>query len=127
MNVVDSSGWLEYFAEGENASFFAVAIEDTENLLVPVICICEVFKRILQQRGLSQAQMHIGDMHAGKIIDLDTSLALSAAKISLELKLPMADSMILAVAQAHEATLWTQDEHFKDLDQVQFIERKPGG
>lgn len=124
MNVVDSSGWLEYFADGENAGFFAPAIEDTKRLLVPVICIYEVFKRILQQSGLSQAQAHISDMHEGEIIDLDTSVAMSAAKLSAELKLPMADSIILAVARAHNATLWTPDEHFKDLEGVKFIAKK---
>ena len=124
MNIVDSSGWLEYFAEGGNANFFAPAIEDTKNLLVPVICIYEVFKRILQQRGSSAAQTHIGDMKLGKIIELDESLALSAAKLSADLKLPMADSFILATARANNATLWTQDDHFKDLDGVKHIEKK---
>jgi toxin FitB len=124
MNVVDSSGWLEYFADGENADFFAPAIEDTKKLIVPVICIYEVFKRILQQSGLSEAQAHVSDMHEGEIIDLDVSLAMSAAKLSDELKLPMADSMILAVARAHNATLWTQDEHFKELGNVKFIAKK---
>jgi predicted nucleic acid-binding protein len=121
MNVVDSSGWLEYFAEGENASFFAPAIEDTKNLIVPVICIYEVFKRILQQSGLSEAQLHVSDMHQGEIVDLTSSLALSAAKLSAELKLPMADSIILAVARTGNATLWTQDEHFKDLEGVKYV------
>ncbi len=95
MNIVDSSGWLGYFAEGNNADFFALAIEDTENLLVPVICIYEVFKKLLQQSGETQAQIHIGDMKHGKVIEIDESLALSAAKLSAELKLPMADSLIL--------------------------------
>ena len=124
MNVVDSSGWLEYFADGDNANFFAPAIEDTKNLLVPVICIYEVFKRIRQQNGITEAQQHIGDMKLGQIIDLDESLALNAAKISTDLKLPMADSIILATARANNATLWTQDEHFKDLDGVKYVEKK---
>jgi len=124
MNVVDSSGWLEYFADGDNADFFAPAIEDTKNLLVPVICIYEVFKRIRQQSGITEAQRHIGDIKLGKIIELDESLALSAAKISSDLKLPMADSFILATARANNATLWTQDEHFKILDGVKYIEKK---
>lgn len=127
MNVVDSSGWLEYFAGGENASFFASAIEDTDNLLVPVICVYEVFKRLIQQRGLSAAQTHIGDMHSGQILDLDASLALSAAQISVDLKLPMADSLILATARAHQATLWTQDEHFEGLEGVQYIQKSKSG
>ena len=71
MNIVDSSGWLEYFVEGKNAEFFAPAIEDTKNLLVPVICIYEVFKRILQQSYVKRAQTHIGDMKLGTIFDLD--------------------------------------------------------
>lgn len=124
MNIVDSSGWLEYFAEGKNAEFFAPAIEDTKDLLVPVICIYEVFKRILQQSDVNTAQTHIGDMKLGTIIDLDESLALSAAKISVDLKLPMADSLILATARANNATFWTQDEHFKDLDGVKYIKKK---
>lgn len=123
MNVVDSSGWLEYFAEGENAGFFAAAIEDTENLLVPVICLYEVFKRVTQQRGLSAAQTNIGDMYAGRVIDMDASIALNAAQISIELKLPMADSLILATARAHNATVWTQDEHFKDIPGVRYIKK----
>jgi predicted nucleic acid-binding protein len=124
MNVVDSSGWLEYFAEGSNADFFAPAIEDTKNLLVPVICIYEVFKKLLQQSGDNEAQIHVSDMKQGKIIEIDESLALSAAKLSAELKLPMADSLILATARANNAILWTQDEHFKDLDGVKYIEKK---
>jgi predicted nucleic acid-binding protein len=122
MNVVDSSAWLEYFADGANAAFFAPAIEDSEHLLTPVICIYEVFKRILQQRGLSAAQTSAGDMFSGQVINIDASLALSAAQLSAELKLPMADSLILAVARAHQAVLWTQDEHFKGMEGVQFIQ-----
>ena len=124
MNIVDSSGWLEYFAEGGNAEFFAPAIEDTKNLLVPVICIYEVFKKLLQQSGDNEAQIHVSDMKQGKIIKIDESLALSAAKLSADLKLPMADSLILATARANNAILWTQDEHFKDLDGVKYIEKK---
>ena len=124
MNLIDSSGWLEYFAEGSNADFFAPAIEDTKNLLVPVICIYEVFKKILQQSGDNEAQVHISDMKQGRIIEIDESLALSAAKLSANLKLPMADSLILAAACANNAILWTQDEHFKDLDGVKYIEKK---
>lgn len=124
MNIVDSSGWLEYFANGDNADFFAPAIEDTKNLLVPVICIYEVFKRIRQQNGINEAQQHVGDMKLGKVLEVDESLALSAAKISHDLKLPMADSLILATARANNAILWTQDEHFKNIDGVKFIEKR---
>jgi len=91
---------------------------------VPVICLYEVFKKLLQQSGLNEAQIHVSDMKQGKIVEIDESLALSAAKLSAELKLPMADSLILATARANNATLWTQDEHFKDLDGVKYIEKK---
>ena len=124
MNIVDSSGWLEYFAEGDNADFFAPAIEDTKNLLVPVICIYEVFKKILLQSGINEAQVHISDMKQGQVIEIDESLALSAAQLSADLKLPMADSLILAATRANNAILWTQDEHFKDLEGVQYIKKK---
>ncbi len=123
MNVVDSSGWLEYFAEAENADFFAPAIEDAQQLLIPVICIYEVFKKIQQQRDVKTARANISDMHEGQIVELDTSLALSAAQISIDMKLPMADSIILATARAHNAILWTQDAHFIDIPGVRYIEK----
>lgn len=121
MNIVDSSGWLEYFADGQNADFFAPAIEDTEGLLVLVICVYEVFKRVLQQQGLGSAETRTADLYKGTIVDLGASLAIGAAVLSDRLKLPMADSLILATARATGATLWTQDEHFKDIDGVRYI------
>lgn len=124
MNVVDSSGWLEYFEDSANADFFASAIEDTEHLLVPVICVYEVFKRIMQQRGVTVARANVSDMHEGQIVELNVSLAMSAATLSTELKLAMADSIILATAREYQAILWTQDEHFKGLDGVRYIEKK---
>jgi len=123
MNIVDSSGWLEYFANGENALFFAPIIEDTGRLIVPVICIYEVFKRLIIQRGENTALVHIGDMHHGQIADLTVAIALGAAKISTEQKITMADSIILATAHAYKATLWTQDEDFEGIDGVQYIEK----
>ncbi len=123
MNIVDSSGWLEYFADGENASFFAPAIEDIGQLIVPVICVYEVFKRLMIQRGETTALLHIGDMHHGQVAELTASIALQAAKISTELKLAMADSIILATARAYEATLWTQDADFASVDGVKYIKK----
>jgi len=123
MNIVDSSGWMEYFAGHQNADFFSPVIEDHENLLVPVICLYEVFKRVTQLRDISTAQTYIGDMLNGRVIDLDQSIALEAAQISLDLKLAMADSIILATARTHQATLWTQDEHFQGLPGVKYVEK----
>jgi predicted nucleic acid-binding protein len=124
MNVVDSSGWLEYFADGPNADFFAPAVEDLERLLVPSISLLEVFKRVLQQRGESEALKAVAQMRQGRVIDLDGTLALSAARISLDLKLPLADSVILATAHAHGATVWTQDSDFKGVEGVKYVARK---
>jgi len=120
MNVVDSSAWLEYFADGPNAEFFAPAIEDTSNLIVPTISIFEVFKRVLQQRGENEALQTVALMQQGRVVTLDVSAALAAAKSSHDLKLPLADSIILATAQAHNATLWTQDSDFDGLPGVQY-------
>ena len=123
MNVVDSSGWLEYFADGPNADFFAPAIEAKRDLIVPIITIYEVFKRVLQQKGEDDALQAIAQMLQGRVIDLDTALALQAAKMSAELKLPMADSLILTTARAYAAIVWTQDEHFDGLEGVRYIEK----
>ncbi len=125
MNVVDSSAWLEYFANGPNASFFASAIEQTEDLLVPSLTLYEVFRRVLTQRDEGQALQAVAVMQQGTVVDLDSRTALEAARISHEAKLPMADSIILATARVHDATLWTQDADFKGLAGVQFRKRKP--
>src|SRR6266542_4084948 len=114
MNVVDSSGWLEYFADGANASFFAPAIEKTAELVVPTISIFEVFKCMRQQQDDTAALQAVMAMMQGQAVELDATLALSAAKLSGDLKLPMADSMILATARAFDAELWTQDADLKD-------------
>jgi predicted nucleic acid-binding protein len=124
MNVVDSSGWLEYFADGPNADFFAPAIEAVTDLVVPTLSLYEVFKRVLQQRGEGDALQAVAIMIQGQVIDLDMDLALSAAKVSTELKLPMADSVMLATARAHDATLWTQDMDFEDIAGVQYIAKR---
>jgi predicted nucleic acid-binding protein len=121
MNLVDSCGWLEYYADGPNADFYAGAIEDIDNLIVPVICIYEVFRKILQQRGEAPALQAVALMHQGLVVDLSSPLALSAAKIGVELKMPLADSIILATARVHNATVWTQDAHFKDIEGIRYV------
>jgi predicted nucleic acid-binding protein len=125
MNVVDSSVWLEYFANGPNASFFARAVEDTKRLVVPTLSIFEVFKRVLQQRNEGDALQAIAVMQRGEVVGLDTPIALRAAKLSLAHQLPMADSVILSTAKTYKATLWTQDADFRDLAGVQYRGKKP--
>lgn len=121
MNVVDSSAWLEYFADGPNASTFADAILDTPNLLVPSIVLLEVFKCVARQRGEEAALQIIAHMQEGEVIDLNDVLALTAAKIGLKHKLPLADSVVLATAHAHDATVWTQDSDFDGLSNVTYV------
>lgn len=124
MNVVDSSGWLEYFADEPNADFFAPAIEATNEQIVASISVYEVFKRILQQRSESEALQAIAIMMRGQMVDLDVQLALKAARVSTHYRIPMADSIILATAQICGATLWTQDEHFEHIAGVQYVAKQ---
>jgi toxin FitB len=123
-NVVDSSGWIEYFADGPNAGFFDAAIVDAGSLVVPSISIYEVFKRLLREPNGEEAALHVvAAMQRGRVADLDAELALEAAKTSFE-KMPMADSVILPTAHAYEATLWTQDADFEGMADVRYVEKR---
>ena len=113
-NVVDSSGWLEYFADTKRARLFAPAIEDLDHLVVPVLTVYEVFKKFLRERGESDALQAVSAMRSGQVIDLDVSLSLEAGRLAL----PLADSLIYATAQRYAATLWTQDDDFDGLPGV---------
>lgn len=124
MNLVDSSGWLEYFGDAPNADFFAPAIEDVPNLLVPTICILEVFRRVLQQRDEKAALQVAAIMQQGHVVDMDSAVALNAASVGVDLKLPLADSVILATARMHNATIWTQDEDFQGLEGVRYVSKR---
>jgi predicted nucleic acid-binding protein len=124
MNVVDSSGWLEYLSDGPNADFFAPPIEDEENLVTPTICIYEVFKRVLVELGEERALNAVGTLSRGNVVELNREEAIEAARLSAQLKLAMADSIILATARAYQATLWTQDAHFRDMEGVRYFEKK---
>ena len=124
MNVVDSSGWLEYFAEGPNARHFAAAVRLPHELVVPTITLYEVFKVVLRETDENAALQAVAAMQKGTVADLTPTLAISAGKLSLRHSLPMADAIILATAQAHGATLWTQYVHFKGIDGVRYFPRK---
>jgi predicted nucleic acid-binding protein len=121
MNVVDSSGWLEYLANGPNAGHFAAAVEQVEDLIVPTISVYEVFKRMSLDRGKAAAFAAAGLMYQGEVVPLNGLLAIDAAYLSRQLALPMADSIILATANAHGATLWTQDKDFAAIEGVKYI------
>lgn len=124
MNVIDSSGWLEYFADGSNADFFAPAIERPTSLLVPSISLLEVFKRVLQQRDESAALQAVALMQQGQVVDLDGAIALTAARLGTDFGLPLADSVILATARHFNATVWTQDADFDGLSAVRFTKKR---
>ena len=125
MNVVDSSGWLEYFTAGPNADFFASPLEDSGNLVVPTLTLFEVHKKLLVRGREAEATMVAAAMMQGQVVDLDAGLSLRAAKLSHELKLPLADSVILATARAAGAVLWTQDADFEGLPGVEYTPRRP--
>lgn len=125
-NIVDSSAWLEYFAGGPGADQFAAAIEAVERLVVPSVCLLEVFKVVFRQRGESDALQAIALMQQGNVVELDSPLALAAAKLGVDRKLPLADSIVYATAQFVGGVVWTQDADFDGLPDVQFFP-KPGG
>jgi predicted nucleic acid-binding protein len=120
VNLVDSSAWLEYFADGPNGDFFAPPIEKSRDLLVPTIVVFEIYKRVLQQRNERAALEAVSVLQHGQLIELTASLAIAAARISQHEKLPMADSIILATARARNAIIWTQDSDFEGIDRVKY-------
>jgi predicted nucleic acid-binding protein len=127
MNLVDTSGWIEFFFGGENASHFADPIEDIAQLIVPVVCLYEVFKKINHVGDEAKAMQAIAQMKQGQVVDLNEDIALRAALISLRHKLPMADSFIYATGQLNEALIWTQDADFEGLPGVKYIEARTIG
>jgi toxin FitB len=123
MNVVDSSGWLAYFADEPNAKHFLTPLSDSALLVVPTLTIYEVFKVILRETSENEALHAAVAMQKGTVVDLTTPLAIAASKLSLEHNLPMADSIILATAQEFKAILWTQDSDFKNMKNVKYFPR----
>jgi len=124
MNLVDSSGWLEYLSDSKNAKNFAEAIENTEELLVSPINIYEIYKKILKEKDENTALQIVGLMRQAKVIDVTSSISIQAAKLSYEKNIPMADSIIYITAIANEAIVWTQDNDFRGLDSVKYFAKK---
>ena len=121
MNLVDSCGWLEYFSDGPNADNFAKPIQETDSLIVPTLSMYEVFKVALRERGEDAALQAVAIMKQGQEVDLNSSLAIQAAKISFDLKMPMADAIILTTARAYQAIVWTQDDDFAGISGVKYF------
>jgi predicted nucleic acid-binding protein len=124
MNIVDSSGWLAYFADEPNAKHFLTPLNDTASLVVPTVTIYEVFKVVLRESSENEALQAAVAMRKGTVVDLTALLAIAASKLSLEHNLPMADSIILATAKEFDATIWTQDSDFKNIGDVKYFPRK---
>jgi predicted nucleic acid-binding protein len=123
MNVVDSSGWIEYLAGGPNGEFFRAPIEDAETLVVPSLALFEVYRHLLRHMGRDQALTVVAAMRSGNVVELDDRLALDAAELSVAAKLPLADSVMLATARAAGAELWTQDSDFEGMEGVRFCRK----
>jgi predicted nucleic acid-binding protein len=123
MNIVDSSGWLSYFADEPSAKHFQIPLQDIESLVVPVITIYEVSKVVLRESGENEALQAVAAMQKGTVVELTTKLAIAASRISLKYKLPMADSIILATAKDFSATIWTQDIHFNNIPGVNYFQK----
>ena len=124
MNIVDSSGWLAYFADEPNAKHFLTPLNNLTLLVVPTVTIYEVFKVILRESSENDALQAVIAMQKGMVVDLKASLAIAASRLSLEHHLPMADSIILATAQEFNAILWTQDSDIKNISNVQYFPKK---
>ena len=124
MNIVDSSGWLAYFADEPNAKHFLIPLKDTDSLVVPTITIYEVFKVVLRESSENEALQAVAAMQKGTVVDFTTNLAIAASKLSLKRRLPMADSIIIATSQAFSAKIWTQDSDFKNISGVKYFPKK---
>jgi len=124
MNIVDSSGWLAYFADEPNAKYFLAPLNDSALLVVPTVTIYEVFKVILRESSENEALQAFVAMQKGRVVDLNTPLSIAASRLSLEHYLPMADSIILATAQEFKAIIWTQDSDFKNISKVKYFPKK---
>ena len=124
MNLLDSSVWLEYLSEGPNASQYHEPFSDVSSILVPTICLYEVFKIVLRETDENKAIQSVALMKQGSVVDLTEDIAVMAAKFSSELKLPMADSVILSTARKYNAVIWTQDADFRNLTNVKFFPKR---
>jgi predicted nucleic acid-binding protein len=121
VNIIDSSGWLEYFSDGPNASRYLPPLNDPSSLIVPAITIYEVFKVVLRESSENSALQAVAAMQKGRVVDFSAKLAMEASRLSLRHDLPMADSIILATARAFRCTIWTQDADFQDIEGVNYF------
>ena len=123
MNIVDSSGWLAYFADEPNAKHFQAPLQDAASLIVPSVTIYEVFKVVLRESNENDALQSVAAMQKAVVVNLTAKTAMAASKLSLQYRLPMADSIVLATAREFKASVWTQDSDFKDIPGVKYFSK----
>ncbi len=121
MTAVDSSGWIEFLQETSRSPLFEPALANLENVLVPCVCLFEVHRLIAAKHSEPAADAAIGLMQKADVIPLDAAMARRGAIIARTHHLAMADAIIYATARFHDAELWTQDAHFKDLPGVRYF------
>jgi predicted nucleic acid-binding protein len=119
--VVDSSGWLEYITGDEKADAFGTIFQSDTRVLVPTIVVYEVFKILLLRASKTDANLFLSEALRRTVVNLTDTIALAAASHSIDYKLPMADAIIYATAQTHQAELITSDTHFSGLPGVTLI------
>lgn len=127
VNLVDASGWLEYFSDGPDAAFIAQTLQEIDRLVVPVVTILEVFERVCRDHGEGEALQAVAAMQQGRVVPLDTSLALEAGRLAVEHRVPATAGAVLAAAARHEARVWTLDERLRHVPGVQYRARTPRG
>jgi len=123
MNIVDTSLWIEFFAGTELDISIINAIKKTNELYVPVICLYEARKKFINDNDIEKANLAVDIMKIGKVVDMNSEIAVLASGVSKKFKLPMADSIIYATAKIYNAEIYTQDRHFENLEQVHYFEK----
>ena len=121
MNVVDSSGWIEYLTDSERADLFASPIEQRNQLLVPTIALFEVHKILSRSLKADMVNRCLDVMRLGRVLDLTDARAVAASKISKAHGLALADAAMYSMALEFNAQFWTQDVDYQGLPQVQFF------
>ena len=121
MNVVDSSGWVEYFQDSPRADFFAPAIERRSELLVPVVALYEVHKVLSRKVSADVVERFLNVMRLGRVLEITDLRAINASRAANLHGLAMADAMMYSMAQEFSATFWTQDVDYELLPDVRFF------
>ena len=121
MNVVDSSGWVEYFQDSPRADLFAMAIEQRDRLLVPTIALFEVHKVLSRSLAADLVDRCLDVMRLGRVLDLTDARAIAASKVSRQHRLALADAAMYSMALEHGATFWTQDIDYNGLSSVRYF------